>query len=98
MRIDMKVIAGLAAAALAVFVVAPDLWVTALPLLLLAACPLMMVVMMKMMMPGHAAGQDQGATPTQQEEIQRLRSEIDELRRQPGATDQALPRHAPDAV
>lgn len=98
MRIDMKLMAGLAAAALTVFVVAPDLWVAALPLLLLAACPLMMVVMMKMMMPGHAAGQDQGGTPTQHEEMQQLRNEIDELRRHRVATDQTPPRQAPGAA
>jgi hypothetical protein len=47
---DRRVLGGLAVVALGVGVVAPGLIMTALPVLLLAACPLSMVMMGKMMM------------------------------------------------
>jgi hypothetical protein len=46
MCLNWKVLAGLGVVALGIFAVAPDLVLGALPLLLLAACPLSMVVMM----------------------------------------------------
>ena len=46
---DWRVIAGLAAVGIAVVVVAPGLLGGALPLLLLAACPISMLVMMRSM-------------------------------------------------
>ena len=44
--IDWKVVAGLAAAAVGIFILQPRLFVAALPVLLVAACPVSMVLMM----------------------------------------------------
>lgn len=49
MCINWKVVGGLAAVGVGIFVVAPQYVTAALPLLLLAACPLSMIIMMKMM-------------------------------------------------
>ena len=49
MRLNLKVVAALAAAALAVYLLAPNAFYAALPLLILAACPLSMFLMMRMM-------------------------------------------------
>lgn len=49
MRINAKVVAALAAVALAIYLLVPDLFYAALPLLVLAACPLSIFVMMRMM-------------------------------------------------
>lgn len=47
MCLNWKVIAGLAIAALGVWVLAPQLLAAALPVLILAACPLSMLLMMR---------------------------------------------------
>lgn len=52
MCLNLKVMGGLAAAAVGIWVLAPQWFAAALPLLFLAICPLSMLVMMKMMMPG----------------------------------------------
>lgn len=44
---DWRVLAGLAALGIAIYLVAPGVMVAAIPLLLLAACPLSMLLMMK---------------------------------------------------
>ena len=49
MKINVKVVAALAAVALAIYLVVPNLFYAALPLLILAACPLSMFLMMRMM-------------------------------------------------
>lgn len=46
---DWRVLAGLAASGIAVYLVAPGVIVAAIPLFLLAACPLSMLLMMKAM-------------------------------------------------
>ena len=60
MCLNWKVLAGLAVVGLGVWIVAPELVGAALPLLLLAACPLSMLLMGRGMMGG------QCPTPTQQ--------------------------------
>lgn len=60
MCMNWKVLAGLAAVGLGVWIVAPELAGAALPLLLIAACPLSMLLMGRGMMGG------QCSTPTQQ--------------------------------
>lgn len=50
MCIDLRVVGGLAAAAMVLFTVAPNLVLSALPYLLVAACPLSMLLMGKGMM------------------------------------------------
>ena len=55
MCLNWKVLAGLAAVGVGIWVIAPNLILAALPLLVLAACPLSMLVMMwgmKRMMSG----------------------------------------------
>jgi hypothetical protein len=84
---NWKVVAGLAAAGLAVFLFAPSAASGAVPLLIALACPLSMVVMMRGMS-GRQCRQDEGeasaggtATVSSAEaEIARLRAEIDQLR------------------
>lgn len=53
MCFNRKVIAGLVVAAVGIYLFAPNLLASALPLLLLAACPLSMLLMGKAMMGGH---------------------------------------------
>lgn len=60
MCINWKVIAGLAVVGLGVWAVAPNLVGAALPLLILAACPLSMFFMMRGMGGGQCANQPQG--------------------------------------
>ncbi len=55
--LSWKVVASLAAVALAIWIVAPGLVWAALPLLVLAACPLSMLLMMRGMSGGHCATQ-----------------------------------------
>ena len=52
MCFDKRVLGGLAAVGVGVLIVAPNLLLTALPLLLLAICPLSMLFMGKFMMGG----------------------------------------------
>ncbi len=54
MSCNKKVIGGLAVVGLGIFTVAPNLFVSALPLLLVAACPLSMLFMGKAMMDGNS--------------------------------------------
>jgi hypothetical protein len=84
--IDWKVVAGLAAVALGLFLFQPRLFTAALPVLLVAACPLSMLLMMWGMRsmaqpaPTPTAPQqraDQQLTP--HEQIARLRSQLSDL-------------------
>ena len=59
MCFNWKVLAGLAGVGLAVWVVAPDLVGAALPLLLVAACPLSMLLMGRGMAGGQCSTQTQ---------------------------------------
>lgn len=69
------VVAGLAAAATVVYLIAPVSFGAALPLLVLAACPLSMLVMMRAM--GSTSGRCDTAGG---EEIDALRAEVAALR------------------
>lgn len=62
MCLNWKALAGLALAGVGIYLVAPDLGVAALPLLVLAACPLSMVLMMRSMRrpQGHGKRTPQG--------------------------------------
>ena len=62
MHINPKVVAALAAVALAVYLLVPDLFSAAAPLLILAACPLSMFLMMRMMS-GSKTDEPQGGSP-----------------------------------
>ena len=91
MRLNMRVIAGLAAVAVGVLLFAPRLAGAALPLLLVAACPLSMIFMMRGMggMQGRAKdlsstdGQDQhdvGSVDPRAAEVRELQEEVNRLR------------------
>ncbi len=84
MCLNKKVIGGLVAAALAIYLLVPDLFGAALPLLILAACPLSMLLMMRMM-----SGATKGSTDTERssgdvDELAQLRGEVDRLRAEQG--------------
>lgn len=86
MCFNWKVAAGLTAAGVAVFAFAPNLIGSALPVLIIAACPLSMVVMMRAMSGGSRCdppsnGTDRESnTDATQNEVARLQAEIDQLR------------------
>ena len=88
MSLNMKVVAGLAAVGLAVYLVAPNVAYAALPLLILAACPLSMVIMMKMMSGGKEQPEEpaepvtSGSAPHNSDELAGLRTDVDRLRAQ----------------
>jgi hypothetical protein len=63
--LNWKVLAGLGGATVAVYLVAPSLVAAALPILLLAACPLSMLLMMS----GMQHSQGQGKQTTQKPDV-----------------------------
>ncbi len=85
MCLNWKVLAGLGAAGVGVYLVAPGLAAAALPLLLLAVCPLSMLLMMKSMQgdkcetQGQRASQEADAGPTREEQVTRLRAQQADL-------------------
>ncbi|MGI8937638.1 MAG: DUF2933 domain-containing protein [Iamia sp.] len=92
MCLNKKVIAGLIVAGVAIYLLAPDLIGGALPLLVLAACPLSMVVMMRAMSKDRAASGPEGAGA---DEVSALRAEVARLRMerdQPGDAPVGEPR------
>src|SRR5215212_6235595 len=77
MCLNPKVLAGLAAVGVGIYLVAPDLVLAALPILLLVACPLSMLLMMWAMRGGPSedqqASQEEDAGLTREEHLTRLR-------------------------
>lgn len=100
-----KVLGGLALTALAVFLVAPGTFSTALPFLVALACPLSMVLMMRGMSGGKCRSRGSEANQEHQTgatdaapsmsaaeaEIARLRAEVDQLKAEQGARAEADP-------
>ena len=83
MSLNMKVVAGLAAVGLAVYLVAPNLAYAAWPLLILAACPLSMFFMMRMMSgvkSEETEAEEVARAPETSDELAQLRIEVDRLR------------------
>lgn len=81
MCLNKKVIAGVAVAAVAVWLLAPNLIGAALPLLVLAVCPLSMIVMMKAMSGNNSKGEPRSGSDTDVDaELARLRKEVADLR------------------
>lgn len=83
MCLNPKVLVGLAAAAAVIFVVAPSTFSSALPLLVLAACPISMVLMMRMM---GGDGKRSNSEPDA-DEVALLRAEVAELRLRSATTE-----------
>lgn len=83
MCLNKKVVAGLAIAGLGIYLFAPNVFGAALPLLILAACPLSMIVMMRMM-----SGSDDRSCATGKghadDELSHLRTEVERLRAEQG--------------
>jgi hypothetical protein len=77
MCLNRKVLAGLAAVGVGIYFVTPDLVLAALPILLLAACPLSMLLMMWAMRGGPSedqqASQEADAGLMREEHLTRLR-------------------------
>jgi hypothetical protein len=87
MCLNPKVLAGLAAVGVGIYLVAPDLVRAALPILLLAACPLSMLLMMW----GMQHTQGQGKQTTQEPDVGLTREQrIAQLRAQQTALDDQL--------
>jgi hypothetical protein len=91
MCLNPKVLAGLAATGVAIYLFAPNLIAAVLPILLLAACPLSMLLMVWAMQ--QSQGQDQQTTQetdaglTREERIARLRAQQEALDDQIGALE-----------
>lgn len=97
MCLNRNVLIGLGVVALGVWVLAPDAFSAALPLLVLLACPLSMVVMMGAM--GGKGGacktgsdsSDAAGSDTAPDEIVRLRAEVDQMRAELRSQQDARP-------
>ncbi len=76
--LNWKVIGALAAAGLGIYVFAPGWAAAALPLLIVAACPLSMLLMMRAMRPMGSAKTTDGTDEA--DEVARLRAEVAALR------------------
>ncbi len=91
MCLNWKVLAGLAAVGVGLYLVAPDLVLAALPILLLAACPISMVLMMWGMQHAQGHGQQTPQEPdvglAREERIARLRTQQAALADQLGALE-----------
>ena len=91
MCLNWKVLAGLAAVGVGIYLVAPDLMLAALPILLLAACPLSMLLMMWSMQHTPGQGQQTSQEPdgelTHEERIAQLRTQQAALADQIGALE-----------
>ncbi len=88
MCLNWKVIAGLAIVGLGIWAVAPGLAAAALPLLILAVCPLSMLVMMRGMQGGQCASRPQQAGHsaraelTRDEQLAELRGQLTDIQEQ----------------
>lgn len=78
--LDWRVLTALAALGAGIFFVAPGIAVSALPLLIVAACPLSMMLMMKSM-GGDQKSEETTPTAVDGDRVAALRGELAELRR-----------------
>lgn len=91
MCLDWRVLVGLAAVGVGIYIVAPGTVVPALPILSLAACPLSMLLMMKAMREspgedGRSRATDDGLT--REEQLARMRAHKETLSDRIGALEQ----------
>jgi hypothetical protein len=98
MCLNPKVLAGLVAVGVVIYLIGPNLIAAALPILLLAACPLSMLLMMWSMQ--HTQGQEK-QTPqerdvglTREEQLARLRALHETTAQQIAALERTEPRSA----
>ncbi len=98
MCLNWKVIAGLAVVGAGIFAVAPDLALAALPILLLAICPLSMIFMMKGMQGNEGKAGEKAASletgVTREEQLDRLRTQQAALTDEIDALEQGEPQAA----
>ena len=92
MCLNWKVLAGLAAVGVGIYLVAPNLMLAALPILILALCPLSLLLMMwGMQYNNHGQGQQTPQEPdggqTREERIAQLRTQQAALADQLGALE-----------
>ncbi len=94
--LNPKALAGLVMVGVGIYLVAPGLLAEALPILLLAACPLSMLLMMWAMQ--HTPGQDQQTTQdtdgvglSREEQLARLRAEQAALADRIGELEKTYP-------
>lgn len=91
MCLNKKVIAGLVVAAGGIYLLAPNFFGAALPLLIFAACPLSMLLMMRMMSgSGNSSCSTKPSSPDA-DELAQLRGEVDRLRAEQGGRQHAAP-------
>lgn len=94
--LNWKVLAGLAIVGLVIWIVAPDFVGAALPLLLIAACPLSMLVMMRGMQGGQCHGQPTPVSAphrtdlTREEQLAELKAQLAGIRARQGAIAQEI--------
>jgi hypothetical protein len=91
MCLNKKVIAGLAVTALGIHLFAPNVLAVALPLLIVAACPLSMLLMMRTMSGSSAERSCSSGKSASDAELDQLRSEVEALRAQRRASQAAAP-------
>jgi hypothetical protein len=100
MCLNPKVLAGLVVAGVAIYLIAPNLIAAALPILLLAACPLSMLLMMWAMQrtpgQGEQTNHETDAGLTREEQMARLRAQQAALADQIGELEQEETRPAED--
>ncbi len=87
MCLNWKVLAGLAVLGVGIYAVAPNLAAAALPILLLAICPLSMLFMMKGMQGGQGTSRAGEADPTREERLARLKAQHASLDEEIGALE-----------
>jgi L-asparagine transporter-like permease len=78
--LNWKVIAALAAVGIGLYVLAPGLAGAALPLLVVAACPLSMLLMMRAMGSMGSCKPEDDTTSANADELAQLRAEVAALR------------------
>jgi hypothetical protein len=98
MCLNPKVLAGLVVVGVAIYLIAPNLIGAALPILLLALCPLSMLLMMWGMQHTQGQGKQTNQEPdvglTREERIARLRTQQAALADQIGALEREQARPA----
>ena len=90
MCLSKKVVVGLVIAGLALLLVAPQTVGAAIPLLLLAACPLSMLVMMRVMSKGEHRSPQRGPR-SDPGELEQLRADVARLQAQQSSNPASPP-------